>query len=274
MTGQPRAGVPAKNTAPLEKFGPFFALLTDTDANEPSLGGTASSRWYSVAELMASTVLVERVEHFRAAMAARGPVGETAADTRALASTMALGMFARLLSPSIGAFLTGTPSLRPDPETTWIYPVESGPVPLRTSAPLSRAEPDKVVERLVLPLASAVAARFRVSERVLSGNAAAALVGACHVVALVEPSRSANAAALRERMLSTPPLAGTGTATGPFVRSSCCLIYRLPMGYICRNCILVAKRTKTARRKAAEMTLQTRADARRHDIDWTRAPFR
>jgi hypothetical protein len=187
---------------------------------------------------------------------------------------MALGLFARLLSPVIGAVLTGEPSMRPDPATTWLRVVASGPVPLRTSAPLATADPDAVVEQLILPLASALSAQFRLSMRVLLGNAAAAVVGACHVVQLIEPGQADGAAALREQLLSVPPLQNTGTATGPFVRTSCCLIYRLPMDYICSACILVDRHTPTAQRIAGAIAPGRHAAARRRDIDFGQPPFR
>jgi hypothetical protein len=62
---------------------------------------------------------------------------------------MTLGLFARLLSPVIGAVLVGEPAMRPDPATPWLRTVASGPVPLRTSEPLVAASPDDAVEYLV-----------------------------------------------------------------------------------------------------------------------------
>jgi len=250
----------------LERFGPFFALMTA----EAGDGGD----WRSVAELTGPRLLAERVEHARATIEARSPDSEPVTDVRAVASTMALGLFARLLSPVIGAVLTGEPSMRPDPATTWLRVVASGPVPLRTSAPLATADPDAVIEQLILPLASALSAQFRLSMRVLLGNAAAAVVGACHVVQLIEPGRADGAAALRGRLLSMPPLRDTGTATGLFVRTSCCLIYRLPMDYICSACILVDRHTPTAQRIAGAIAPARHAAARRRDIDFRQPPFR
>jgi hypothetical protein len=49
--------------------------------------------------------------------------------------------------------------------------------------------------------------------------------------------------------LIMPPLAGTGTPRGRFVRFSCCLIWQLPMHCICRNCILVNRETHMVRRR-------------------------
>jgi hypothetical protein len=60
----------------------------------------------------------------------------------------------------------------------------SGPVPLRTSEPLVPADPAAIVTNLILPLAGAIAAQFRLSMRILTGSVAAAVVGACQVVSL------------------------------------------------------------------------------------------
>jgi hypothetical protein len=250
----------------LARFGPFFELAT-ADASD-------SGHWHSLSELFEPGLLAERVEYARAMIEARSPAREPVTDVRAVASTMALGLFARLLSPVIGAVLVGEPAMRPDPTTTWLRTVTSGPVPLRTSEPLVAASPDEAVEHLVLPLASAVSRQFRLSMRILLGNTAAAVVGACHVVSLVEAGLAAEASALRERMLSTPPLRDTGTASGPFVRTSCCLIYRLPMDYICSNCILVSRHTPTAQRIAEGITPARRMSAQRENIDFGQPPFR
>lgn len=249
----------------LERFGPFFALTTA----ETGDGGV----WHSLTELLDPGLLAERVEYARVMIEARSPGREPVTDVRAVASTMALGLFARLLSPTIGAALTGEPTMRPAAATTWLRMVASGPVPMRTSPPLVTADPDAAIEHLVLPLANAMSAQFRLSMRVLLGNAAAAVVGACHVVQLIEPDLAGEASALRERMLSVPPLQNTGTTNGPFIRTSCCLIYRLPMDYICSNCILVDRHTPTAQRIAGELTLHTRWAARRRDIDFRQPPF-
>lgn len=119
--------------------------------------------------------------------------------------------------------------------------------------PLVAADPDGVLERLILPLVAVMSDLFMLSRRVLLGNAAAAVVGACTVVEATDPSLATKTDGLRRRLLISDALAGTGTESGTFVRNSCCLIYRLPMGYICGNCILVARNTKTARARAVDV---------------------
>lgn len=251
----------------MSRFGPFFALIGPNDPVD------AEARWHSLTELMTAEVLAERVAHARATISLRGRVGGSPADTRAVVSTMSLGLFARILSPVIGAAITGDRSLAPDPSSTWFQVVEAGPVPLRTSVPLVSADPDAVLRELALPLAQALTREYRLSPTTLRGNLAAAVAGACHVIALVDPTLSGEAARLRARLLSNDPLTGAGTPTGAFVRRSCCLIYRLPMGYLCSNCVLVAHDTPMARRLGSAMSSTIRTDARRTDIDWTRPPF-
>lgn len=71
-----------------ERFGPFFALTTaDTDGGD----------WHCLTELLAPGFLADRVEHARATIEARSTGRDPVTDVRAVASTMALGLFARLL---------------------------------------------------------------------------------------------------------------------------------------------------------------------------------
>ncbi len=111
---------------------------------------------------------------------------------------------------------------------------------------------------------------FTLSRRVLIGNAAAAVAGACGVVTATDPSLAAKTDDLRGRLLTSGVLASTGTGSGTFVRNSCCLIYRLPMGYICGNCILVARKTKAARQREADIRppRQRRADSAAVAAEW------
>ncbi len=90
---------------------------------------------------------------------------------------------------------------------------------------------------------------YKLSTTVLLGNAAAAVAGACGVITGTHPELSKDAAAWRATLLTTPPLIGTGTPTGKFVRASCCLIWQLPMHYICSNCILVNHDTHMIRER-------------------------
>lgn len=228
---------PARQSPP--HLGPAFAL--DTTVTGPG--------WIPITTLARPRALADRVEHSRAAFG----VSATPQEIRAVASTMALGLFSRLLSPVVAAALLGEGSLRPDPATTWVRPVESGSFPLATTAPLVPADLPGALERLVMPLLDAISSQFAVSGRILLGDVAAAIVGACDVVAAADPDRREAADDLRAAMLTRSPLRGTGTVRGPFIRSSCCLMYQLPMHYICSHCILVDRRTRTIRRRPGDI---------------------
>lgn len=217
-------------------FGPNFELV--------AVDG--SPDWMPLSSMASPTVLMERVENTRLAI---GGVGGSPREVRAVASTMALGLFSRLLSPVLGAALLGAPSLSPDPRATFLKRVRRGTIPLATGAGRVDADPRAVLEGLVLPLIPQMSRVYRLSRRVLIGNAAAAVAGACGVVEAVRPDLAEEAEDLRAALLTTPRLAGSGTPRGPFVRSSCCLIWQLPMHYICSNCVLVDAGTRMVRER-------------------------
>lgn len=200
--------------------------------------------WTPLTALRSPEMLMDREENTRLAI---GGVGTSPREIRAVASTMALGLFSRLLSPVLGAAATGVPTMPPDPATTWFRPVARGTIPLATTAALGPADPEGAVEHLVLPLVDPMASTYALSRTVLVGNIAAAVAGACEVIAMTHPDAAGAAAALRARLLSTPLLRGTGTPSGRFVRASCCLIWQLPMHYICSNCVLVNAGTRMTR---------------------------
>ncbi|MGK5547151.1 (2Fe-2S)-binding protein [Streptomyces sp. URMC 127] len=90
-----------------------------------------------------------------------------------------------------------------------------------------------------------------VSGRLLWGNAASSLAGSLRVLHAWcreqgRPQDAARATALTRAVLADPVLRGTGTLAtdGPpdaapsFVRSTCCLYYRVPPGGTCGDCVL------------------------------------
>lgn len=218
------------------QFGANFELAVRDDA----------PGWTPLTHLLEAGALIEREENTRAAI---GRVGATPREIRAVASMMALGLFSRLLSPILGAAVLDVAGPVPDPATTWFAPVPRGTIPLATSAPLARVDPRDGVDGLVMPLIEPMSKTYRLSRRVLLGNVAAAVAGSCGVIAGVRPDLSSSAEELRAELLTTPDLAGTGTPRGPFIRSSCCLIWQLPMHYICSNCVLVDAGTRMIRER-------------------------
>lgn len=225
---------------PLPEFAPaqFGASFT--------LERRGAQGWMPLTSLLEEDVLLEPMDNTRVAI---GGVGRTAQEIRAVASTMALGLFSRLLSPALGAAVMGVRGPRPDLATMWMEPVHRGTIPLATSAGLEEIDPREFVERMVAPLVEPMSRVYRLSPTVLIGDIAAAVAGACEVIAGVRPDLSDTAADLRAELLTTPPLAGAGTPRGRFVRSSCCLIWQLPMHYICSNCVLVDAGTRMVRER-------------------------
>lgn len=222
------------------RFGPYFALEVRTD-----LAG-----WHPLASLSHSDLLADLVEATRRRM---GDVGVGRSEIRAVASTVSLGLFARIVSPFVGAWAAGEATAPPDPDSLWLTPASAGLMPLATNAGLVDADPAGAVDNLVLPLLSPIGRRFSLSVTILRGNVSAAVAGACEVVASVEPGLLARTQSLRAALLSRGPLRGSGTVAGPFVRNSCCLLYQLPGHGLCGNCVLLAPRTRTGEARSAHV---------------------
>jgi hypothetical protein len=95
---------------------------------------------------------------------------------------------------------------------------------------------------VVLPLLAVFAAGFGVPPRILTGNAASAVAGAVQMTAQRRPDLAGPAGATLATLLREGPLAGAGewTPAGrrPFLRHSCCLLYRLPGAEPCGDCVL------------------------------------
>ena len=234
-------------------FGPWFDVerLARPDAGT---GTGTGSGWLVFEEFLAPEVLGDTVEATHARLRERGPLGHSRSEVRAVASTVVLGLFSRVLSPAIGAEVAGLPGYVADPGSTYWRQAESGPGDLGSTATGSPGTAEQVLERVALPLAEAFEHQFGVPDQVLRGNLAAAVVGACDVLRGSAPSLARRAASVRSRLFTHDLLAGTGTGSGtgrgegPFVRASCCQIHRLPVGFVCGNCPLVASDTPTARR--------------------------
>ncbi|MFJ6940745.1 (2Fe-2S)-binding protein [Streptomyces sp. NPDC101132] len=192
-----------------------------------------------------------------------GYVAETArrmgtAHTRVAASTAHLGIASRLWSLALGcAALDGrVPDLAPD-RVLWHLPA-GGSLTLWLPDPEPRPEPGargmaaSVLEGNLPVLDARLRTGSGLSDRILRGNSASALVGALRVLGNRAPGTPYSPAALVAELLDGDgPLADTahtwihepdlGTA---FVRNSCCLYYQAPGGGLCGDCVL---RTRPAR---------------------------
>ncbi|GAA1742766.1 (2Fe-2S)-binding protein [Aeromicrobium alkaliterrae] len=206
----------------LGDLGAFFVVET--------LG--ADPGWRPVADLLEGGALAERVAWTGEALGARAGVE---VEERVAASTFSLGIFARLLSPVIGAALLQVEA--PAPGSLHWQPVDGGPLRLAAEA---WVEPDVgvVLHELLAPIVRRLDAEHGVSPKIGWGNVASAVHGAARMAAQADPRLSESAGALLRRLLDHSLLAGTADVGPPFVRRSCCLYYRLPGGGYCGDCVL------------------------------------
>jgi len=165
-----------------------------------------------------------------------------AVEDRVTASTLHLGLVARLWSPVLACALQGVvPDL-----TDLRYRTGDGgfwlpdPRGHTTSDPTPLIYEQIVVGRLA-PLNDAIRREVKIADGLLWGNAASALIGALVVITSAHPRLAGPARDLAERLLSTGALAGTASFTGPGLvirRNSCCLYYLAPGGGLCGDCSL------------------------------------
>ncbi|MDG4863394.1 IucA/IucC family C-terminal-domain containing protein, partial [Streptomyces sp. T-3] len=168
-----------------------------------------------------------------------------APESRIGVSVAHLGLAARLWSLALGTTALHGRVLDLDPERLcWDW---DGTSPddlwldgVRTRPPAGLA--DVVVHTHLEPLHTALRRTYRISERLLWGNAGSALAGAARELhgwgrQHGRPEVGERALALAAELLRHPALTGTGTLTGTaFRRRSCCLYYRCPGGGLCGDC--------------------------------------
>ncbi|WP_433294285.1 (2Fe-2S)-binding protein [Actinoplanes sp. CA-030573] len=225
-------------------LGPYFAWQPRRTA----------AGWRPLADLLEPEVIAERVTAGQQVIMRMSGLGPDQIGERVVASTIFLGLAARLLSPLLGAAaLTGVVPLA-DPGRLWWRPVEGGPVPIAYDS-LHRAGGDAggvltrtAVVGLVGPVLEVFRHRFTLSPQVLWGNVASALGGAAGMIAdnAGDPAAAERAATTVAEMLTVPPLAGMATLHHPdpdrdrwfLVRRNCCLYYRIPGGGTCGDCVL------------------------------------
>lgn len=162
-------------------------------------------------------------------------------EPRVAASTMSLGLFARLLAPHLGAAALGIRLPALDWDLTWWRPSESGPWPLAATGTPVPPDPGKALVQNIFPLAEVIEERYSLSSQVVRGNAASAVFGAVRMIARARPELTESALGIGRSLLDGP-LHGTGTVVNPaevdFLRTSCCLYYRVPGGGYCGDCVL------------------------------------
>lgn len=159
---------------------------------------------------------------------------DLAADRRAAASCDFLALAARCVSPLLAAAVRSgvVPVLHAQ---RLVVHAGTRAVGLRGPVdPLAEGGFAAVVQDVLAPAVATYAARFRIPERVLWGNAASALAGAAVVLADERAERIVRSVLVEGRLADT----GAYEASGRFRRRSCCLYYKLPGGGLCGDCVL------------------------------------
>lgn len=165
------------------------------------------------------------------------------AEARVAGSILFQGLAARLWSPVIAGVLVYDRIPTLDPHETYWHPAAASGRLVTTGARFDSSGYAEaiasVVNRILAPLATSIHHRARVAEALLWGNAASALMGSLGVLASVRPDTAAAGWVLAGKALDYGPLCGTGKfVDGGFVRSSCCLFYRVDDGGLCGDCVL------------------------------------
>jgi ferric iron reductase protein FhuF len=207
-----------------------------------------------MADLLDPQVIAERVTAGQQVLIRMSGLGSDDISERVVASTIFLGLAARLVSPVLAAAaLTDTVPVA-DPARLWLQPVDGGLMPIAYD-PLDGAAGDAaqeltrtVIRGLIAPVLEVFRSRFAVSPQVLWGNVASALGGAAGMLAdnTGDAAAAERAATIVEGMLAAAPLAGMaplhrpdpGRARWFLVRRNCCLYYRIPGGGTCGDCVL------------------------------------
>ncbi|GGQ34301.1 hypothetical protein GCM10010187_59250 [Actinomadura coerulea] len=160
-------------------------------------------------------------------------------EVRVAASLLFQGLAARIWSPVVAAAALGVVPDLSDVRWRWApdEPIMLGLAEVRGWRAGSVAEATEIVYPLVVdgllrPLREAMLEFVKLADGLVWGNAASALAGSLNVGG-ADPGRVAIARAL----LAREPLAGAGSfGPGGFVRSNCCLYYRVPGGGMCGDC--------------------------------------
>jgi iron complex transport system ATP-binding protein len=215
--------------AELSDIGPYFAVGT----------GNLGDRWRPVAELYTDTTLLDGI-------ICRVQARMDATEQRVAASTFFLGFAARLWSIGLGA-MAGHRLLPDLSAAHLLFQESSGQIQLHIEHPVvwqgDDPEPmlaDMVLEWHLAPLSVALRRLGPISDQLLRGNAASALLGAARVF-----DRNATAGPgwqLARRLCSDERLSAAIRFNGvSYRRTSCCLYYRAPRGGLCGDCVLTSR---------------------------------
>ena len=221
-----RCDAPQRVFADLADLGPYFTVGT----------GPVSDGWRSVQQLYVDAALLDGI-------VGRIQARLDAAEQRVAASTFYLGFAARLWSIGLGALAAHR--LLPDLNAEHLLFQESdGQIRLHIEHPVAwrgdDLEPrlaDMVLNGHLAPLSEALRRLGPISDKLLRGNAASALLGAARVFDGNATSgrgwQTARRLCADERLSDTIRFSKIG-----YRRTSCCLYYRVPRGGLCGDCSL------------------------------------
>jgi iron complex transport system ATP-binding protein len=221
-----RFDAPQRVLANLADLGPYFAVGT----------GPVSDGWRSVDQLYTDAALLDGI-------VGRIQARMDAAEQRVAASTFYLGFAARLWSIGLGALAAHR--LLPDLDTGHLLFQESdGQIRLHIEHPvawqgddLESRLADMVLEGHLAPLSAALRRLGPISDKLLRGNAASALLGAARE--FDRNSTTGRGWQLARRLCADERLSDTIRFNNAgYRRTSCCLYYRAPGGRLCGDCSL------------------------------------
>jgi iron complex transport system ATP-binding protein len=214
--------------AEIAQINAYFAIGT----------GPVDNGWCSVLQLYTDRDLLDGiVERVQARLGA--------AEPRVAASIFFLGFAARLWSIGIGA-VAGHRLLPALDADELLFREFGGQIALHIARPNARRGDDlefrladAVLDAHLTPLSTALHQLTNVSQELLRGNAASALLGAAREYdrhrATTSPGPGQQMA---RRLCEDERLSGTVSFNGySHRRSSCCLYYRTPNGGLCGDCV-------------------------------------
>lgn len=221
-------------------------------------------------EVLAEQALTARFAAVREALAVSSGLPVDDVDPKVAVSAAQVALASRLWSVTLASAVLHGHVPDVSPRNLVASPAHRGPVPLGLGDPqrwYAAGSPDQAVTAIdglvvrgsLAQLNHACAQVGRTSERVLLSNGTSSLVGAARVLARLRPDAGPRVWELARALLALPQVArggglcdpgtlpaGVGGATEradeAFLRSGCCVFYRLPGHGLCPDCVLAQRR--------------------------------
>jgi iron complex transport system ATP-binding protein len=200
--------------------------------------GSVDDGWCPVQQLYTDTALLDGI-------ISRVQARMDATEQRVAASTFFLGFAARLWSIGLAALAGHRLLLDLNPEHL-LFREADGQVQLHIEHPAARQGDnlEQLLANMVLaehltPLTAALRRLGPISDNLLRGNAASALLGAARI--FDRDTTAGSGFQLARRLCSDERLAAAIRFNDSgYRRTSCCLYYRAPRGALCGDCVLTS----------------------------------